>query len=220
MEKLSKSCSSCKDHQSLDDFYLNKKRKDGHTSQCKRCVKMRSKEIYDSLSIEERRQREAKKNRCPIKKSEKKKRWKLNNPEKVKSQNDLWRKNNPDKLREYERRSRSNPKNKPKYNLKKRFKCLMATAKKGGSSSFSKTIGCTTKQLASHLESKFKRGMTWDNYGTHWHVDHIIPVAAFDHSNSNQVTQCWHFRNLQPLQAKKNMEKGYTITKPQLSLCI
>jgi hypothetical protein len=81
-------------------------------------------------------------------------------------------------------------------------------------------IGCDTHQLAAHLESKFKRGMTWANYGTHWHVDHIMPCAVFDHTKPEQVRQCWHFSNLAPLEAKKNMAKGANIEAPQLSLLL
>ena len=177
---------------------------------------------WASMTLEEKRERDAK--RCKIKQVERKKNWKIANLDKVKKQSDLWRKNNPDKLRVYgrnsRRRSRQNPKLRSRYNLRQRFKCLMRTVKRGGATSFSKTIGCTTKDLAIHLESKFKRGMTWSNYGKHWHVDHIIPCAVFNHSDPKQVKQCWHWTNLQPLEADKNMAKSDTITNPQLSLCI
>ena len=81
-------------------------------------------------------------------------------------------------------------------------------------------IGCSPKQLRHHLESKFKRGMTWDNYGKHWQVDHILPCASFDHSVPGHRKQCWHFTNLQPLKASINLEKSDKITEPQLSLLI
>ncbi len=31
-------------------------------------------------------------------------------------------------------------------------------------------VGCTWNELRLHLERQFKRGMSWDNYGTYWHV--------------------------------------------------
>ena len=107
-----------------------------------------------------------------------------------------------------------------KYNMRRRLKDIMKTAKIGGSSNFSLLIGCTTEQLTKHLESQLKRGMRWDNYGTHWHVDHIIPCAAFDHRDRKQRAQCWHYTNLRPLEAKKNIEKRDTITEPQMSLLL
>jgi len=105
-------------------------------------------------------------------------------------------------------------------NLRTRFKLLIKTAKSGGSFIRSNLIGCTTSQLKTHLESTFKRGMTWDNYGTRWHVDHILPCASFDHTDENQRAQCWHWTNLRALDAKKNMEKSDTITEPQMSLLL
>lgn len=51
------------------------------------------------------------------------------------------------------------------------------------------TIGCTPRFLRSYLESKFKEGMTWENRGrTGWHVDHIIPLSAFDLSDPNSTS--------------------------------
>jgi hypothetical protein len=81
-------------------------------------------------------------------------------------------------------------------------------------------LGCSWLQFRRHLESKFKRGMTWANYGTHWHVDHIIPCSSFDHRNPAHVRQCWHFTNLRPLEAAKNLTKGAKIESPQLSLLL
>jgi hypothetical protein len=150
--------------------------------------------------------------------------WKKQNPENIRESARNWRERNPERAlqiqRASEKRRRSNPKHRAKLNLKSRFRELMGSVKDGGHQRFSKLIGCTTAQLASHLESKFKRGMTWENYGTHWHVDHIIPCAAFDHANPDQARQCWHFTNLAPLEAKKNLAKSDKITAPQLSLLL
>lgn len=81
-------------------------------------------------------------------------------------------------------------------------------------------IGCSIEFFLKHLESQFKGGMTWENYGTFWHVDHIIPCASFDHSDENQIAQCWHWTNLRPLKAKENLFKSCKITEPQMSLLI
>ena len=39
-------------------------------------------------------------------------------------------------------------------------------------------IGCTWNQAHQHIEKQFKSGMTWDNHGKVWHVDHIIPYHS------------------------------------------
>ena len=58
-----------------------------------------------------------------------------------------------------------------------------------------------------HLESQFKVGMTWDNYGE-WHIDHIKPLAAFDIKDPAQVAEASHYTNLQPLWAMENFTKS------------
>ena len=81
-------------------------------------------------------------------------------------------------------------------------------------------LGCTIKELREYLEKRFTKEMTWDNYGTYWHIDHIIPVSRFDLSDQHQQKQCFHFTNLQPLEARENMSKNDRLTKPQLKITI
>ena len=70
-------------------------------------------------------------------------------------------------------------------------------------------VGCSPDELVAHLEGQFKPGMTWDNHGRHgWHIDHIIPLAAADVSDPEQVALVAHYTNLQPLWAKENLSKG------------
>jgi hypothetical protein len=77
--------------------------------------------------------------------------------------------------------------------------------------------GCTWAELRHHLQSQFTGRMAWDNHGTHWHIDHIIPCAAFDLTDPQQQRQCFNWSNLQPLEAKANQSKGaryYAATVP------
>ena len=136
-----------------------------------------------------------------------------------------WKKKNPKKTRAYRKKAVAkrkivDPGFKVQCNLRHRLKEIMGKVRKGGTEHRNNLTGCSTKQLAMHLESTFKRGITWDNYGTRWHVDHIIPCAAFDHTDEKQRAQCWHWTNLRALDAKKNMEKNDTITEPQMSLLL
>jgi hypothetical protein len=138
---------------------------------------------------------------------------------------DKWKKRNPEKRRAYARawlrkRKLIDPVFKVQCNLRHRLKEIMGQVKKGGTEHRNNLTGCTTKQLGMHLKSTFKRGMTWDNYGTRWHVDHILPCASFDHADEKQRAQCWHWTNLRALDAKKNIEKSDTITEPQMSLLL
>lgn len=68
-------------------------------------------------------------------------------------------------------------------------------------------LGCTFEELKFHLESQFKDGMNWDNYGK-WHMDHIRPCASFDLTDVEQQKICFNYKNLQPLWAEDNLSKG------------
>ena len=39
-----------------------------------------------------------------------------------------------------------------------------------------KDLGCSIDFLKQYLEVKFYGKMSWDNYGIHWVIDHIIPL--------------------------------------------
>jgi hypothetical protein len=86
------------------------------------------------------------------------------------------------------------------------------------SGKFRDMIGCGADELRLHLESQFKRGMSWDNYGKVWHVDHVQPLSSLDYEDETQRKIAMHFSNLRPEFAKKNMSLGGKIKEPQLSL--
>jgi hypothetical protein len=97
----------------------------------------------------------------------------------------------------------------PKY----RIRCLsghrIRQALRGIAKSAStvELIGCSIAELRKHLESQFKLGMVWDNYGE-WHIDHIRPCSSFDLMDTEQQKICFNWKNLQPLWAKENLIKG------------
>lgn len=75
------------------------------------------------------------------------------------------------------------------YRMAKRLRCRMGKALKGKGVKSGHTLellGCTTEELRTHLQSRFVMGMTWDNYGKDWHIDHIIPCASFDLSKPEE----------------------------------
>ena len=80
-------------------------------------------------------------------------------------------------------------------------------------------VGCTGQELKKYLESKFKPGMNWENQGTAWHVDHILPCASFDLSKESHQKRCFHYTNLQPLWGIENLRKNSkTIQSHQLQI--
>jgi len=69
-----------------------------------------------------------------------------------------------------------------------------------------KLLGCSILKLKKHLQKRFKKDMSWNNYGK-WHVDHIKPCCKFDLSKANEQKKCFHYTNLQPLWASENLRK-------------
>ena len=69
-------------------------------------------------------------------------------------------------------------------------------------------IGCSVSELHAHISSLFVGSMSWDNYGSFWHIDHIKPLAAFDLHNPAELAASMHFSNLQPLTIRDNCSKG------------
>lgn len=72
-------------------------------------------------------------------------------------------------------------------------------------------VGCSFDEARQRIESQFTRGMTWDNCGSFWHLDHIVPMSSFDLSNLKDRILVNHISNLRPLRAKENIRKGNKI---------
>jgi hypothetical protein len=50
--------------------------------------------------------------------------------------------------------------------------------------------------------------MDWDNYGSYWSIDHIIPVCKFNLTDENERLECWNWSNLMPVTVKYNSSKN------------
>jgi hypothetical protein len=107
-----------------------------------------------------------------------------------------------DKLRE---RRRNDPLMRLKDAIRGSVRAYLGSKKTRRSATF-EIVGCTPDFLRSHLEKQFKPGMTWENYGSHWHVDHRIPLASG--TTPEEVMGLSHWTNLQPLEALENLLKS------------
>jgi hypothetical protein len=74
-----------------------------------------------------------------------------------------------------------------------------------------KYVGCSFEEAKCRIESQFTRGMTWENYGSFWTLDHIVPLSSFDLTDARQRMIVNHISNLRPLNAKENIRKGNKI---------
>lgn len=69
-------------------------------------------------------------------------------------------------------------------------------------------IGCSPMFLRDYLAERFTDGMTWENHGPVWHIDHIIPCASFNLLDREEAKKCFHYTNLQPLGSIENIRKS------------
>jgi len=77
-------------------------------------------------------------------------------------------------------------------------------------------LGCDLLEFELYLISKFKDGMTLDNYGE-WEIDHIKPISLFNLNNDKELFECCNYNNLQPLWKKDNIIKSNKCEQSELS---
>jgi hypothetical protein len=134
-----------------------------------------------------------------------------------------------DRKREYIRRKIANQKERyssdHKYRLNKRLRNAIGKHLRGekcGRHWFD-IVGWTLADLIKHIDKQLKAPLTWDNYGYAWHIDHKIPISAFNFQTAKDIDfkKAWSLKNLQPLLAHDNISKGDRLERPhQPSLCI
>ncbi len=81
-----------------------------------------------------------------------------------------------------------------------------------------KYIALSRTDFREYLEYQFVKGMAWENYGTHWVIDHIAPLRLFDLYNIAELEVCWHFLNLMPMWKADNKSKGDSMDFAKLEL--
>ena len=111
----------------------------------------------------------------------------------------------------------------PVYKMRKRISSTVSKAlrRSGGNKVKSGTfqnLPYTPKELCEHLEKHFDDKMSWDNYGTYWHLDRIYPqsLLPYDNLEHPNFLKCWALENLQPLEAGENLRKSNKIANAGL----
>jgi hypothetical protein len=103
----------------------------------------------------------------------------------------------------------------PAYRLKCNMSRAIRKAIRGGKMGRSwKTIfPFAFEDLLAHLESQFSPDMNWENYGSYWNLDHIIPVSAFAFSSPDDpaIKKAWSLSNLRPLKKSENFAKNNSL---------
>lgn len=128
----------------------------------------------------------------------------------VERQKQYYRETKSERLKYYAKYQKERAKSDPVYALGKLVRRRISLAlSKGGYQKESRTqemLGCDYEYLKRHLEKQFLKGMSWENRGSGWHIDHIVPLASA--KTKEEVIALCHFTNLRPMWALENISKG------------
>jgi hypothetical protein len=137
--------------------------------------------------------------------------YRLNNPEKHNIHNRLWRKRHPDENRQTQKNYyHSHAKYDENFKIARNKRALIRNAlkKEINTPETLLLLGCTMQEYWDYLISKFTTGMTKNNYGKFWCIDHIKPCCLFKLKKKKELLECFNYINTQPLTIEKNREKG------------
>jgi hypothetical protein len=193
-----KKCTVCLEIKPFDEFGKHKKSRFGLTWNCRSCKSKQDKEYRDN----------------PIRRRElldKKSEY----YHKVK--NDEWFKNyQKNRVRDYKKETsslKSNPTRLIKSKLRKITCGAFARRNKDWVKKGTKTenlLGADFFVVKEFIERQFLSGMTWDNYGIEWNIDHVIPLDAAG-DDVEMINRLCFYQNLSPAWVKVNYSKGFKI---------
>ena len=186
-------CNICKQVKNLDNFYLNVKlnRRDKKCNYCKA----------------EYKQKKQKENPERFKKATKK--W-------YDSKGKNWRKNYEIENRKYiNDRDRKKYHEDPLYRNKKILRTRLSTTTSGKKiyNKILSRLGIAHKLYLDWIEFQFAPDMTWENQGSFWTIDHVIPIDYFiknSHKDEEKLTdeEMNHWSNLRPQIGSENFRKS------------
>lgn len=221
-----KPCSRCKIPRALTEFRKDTWASDGLESACKGCVAE-----YAARYREKNRERlrvEARERyrKDPAKFLARTRKYASENKEKCAADAKAWRSRNLERAREKARRYHERNRDKilkarrdarqakskdgvwrMNNSIRVALSCFLAGKKTG--MKWTCALGYTLDELRLDIESKFKPGMSWENYGE-WHLDHRRPLSSFsvEGPDDPEVRNAWALSNLQPLWRLENLVKG------------
>ncbi len=194
----SKLCSGpCGATKPIPEFHKRLKSHDGVHSRCKSCRSVSRKIKYkEDPEYAQQAKKQARE-------------WQDRNPEKCKENKARWNADNIDRVRLHRRNQLKRLSTDINFKLRTRLRIRLNNVLKGKPKRGSaiRDLGCSVEELIAHFEKQFKTGMTWENYGTHWQIDHIKRLADFDLGERSQLLEACNYTNLQPLCTKDHIEK-------------
>ena len=79
------------------------------------------------------------------------------------------------------------------------------------STEFITLLGIDKIGFINHIEKYRLNGMTKENFGSVWSLDHIVPVHLFDFDDIDDLKLCYNFNNIMPMFLNDNRLKGASV---------
>ncbi len=140
--------------------------------------------------------------------------WHKTNPAGNRARGQRWREQNPERWFAIRQRASEKRRSTPWGQINNNVWCgihkgLRTQTSRKNPGKYERALGYRYADLKAHLKRRFKRGMTFDNWGKVWEIDHIAPCSAFQFQSLEDplFKQCWALTNLRPLFKKENREK-------------
>lgn len=192
-------CPRCKTEKPRTDFAIHSKNKTGLQTYCKSCETDIREANKAKISARNKRYREGA------------------NKTAVRDRNLQYRLKHKDRIREmrrpyfrnyYRNRRVSDLPFKILCTLRSRVRWVIRKGRGVKSARTEELLGCSIPDFILYVESKFEPGMSWENHGKTWDLDHILPCALFDLTKPEHQRRCFHFSNYQPLACEDNSKKS------------
>lgn len=100
-----------------------------------------------------------------------------------------------------------------KYNTKKRLQIAMRRlyCNNAPSKEIVSLLGINKDEFIHHINKYLIEGMTKENFGTEWGLDHIVPVGLFDLNKQEDLKLCYNYNNIMPMFNSDNRVKGASV---------
>jgi len=100
-----------------------------------------------------------------------------------------------------------------KYNEKKRLQIALRRVYSTNSSNkeILALLGTTKEKFIEHINKQLIEGMTKENFGKTWGLDHIVPVELFNLDDLNDKFMCYNYNNIMPMFNSDNRLKGASV---------
>lgn len=210
MSQNQKICKKCNILKSIDDYCIVRRKTKlgihiGNKTICKACLYTEQIE-YRKNNLERLQARDAAYHLTVKDKRRQQEITRLAVPENRQKRNEY--------IHEYKKERRNND---PSFRLYESLRKRIWKSVKNKSNSSIEYLGCDIDFYKKWIEFTMKLDMNWENYGSLWNVDHVIPIIKFDSSNNDELKEAFNWKNTCARYAAENFSKKDNINQEHIT---